>query len=68
MTFPRPLSYSHDMTTEARLDRDRRSGATFSHYLHFEEKDALDAEAARRGVTPNAVLRSIVREALGLPV
>ena len=29
---------------DARNDRERRSGQTYSFYLHFAEKDALDAE------------------------
>lgn len=56
------------MPSEARHDRDRRSGQTYSHYLHFEEKDALDAEAVKRGVTANALVREAVRKLLGLPV
>jgi len=66
MTYPCPSKYGHSMTSEARNDRDRRSGQTYSFYLHFDEKDALDAAAEKRGVTPNAVLRESLRQSLGL--
>lgn len=57
------------MTTDsARNDRERRSGQTFSVYFHFEEKDAVDAAARARDVSPNAVIRSAIRSYLGLPV
>ena len=49
-----------------RNDRDRRVGQTYSVYLHFDEKDALDAEAAARETTPNSVLRDLLRGGLGL--
>lgn len=52
--------------SDARNDRDRRAGQTFSHYLHFEEKDALDAEAVKRETSPNAVLRDLIRSYFGL--
>ena len=51
---------------DARNDRERRSGQTFSFYLHFTEKDALDAEAAAQEVSPNAVLRDIIRSRFDL--
>jgi hypothetical protein len=49
-----------------RNDRDRRVGQTFSVYLHFDEKDALDAQAEREGTSANAVLRRAIRNLLGL--
>ena len=49
-----------------RNDRDRRVGQTYSVYLHFDEKDALDALAAQRDTTPNAVMRDLLRCGLGL--
>ena len=52
--------------SDARNDRERRSGQTYSFYLHFTEKDALDAAAADQDVSPNAVLRGIIRDSLDL--
>lgn len=67
MTNGPSLVYGHNMTTnEVRNDRDRRSGQTFSFYLHFDEKDALDAEAEKRGTSANAVVREAVRSFLGI--
>jgi hypothetical protein len=67
MTFKRSSNYGHVMTSEARNNRDRRVGQTFSVYLHFDERDALDAAAEKRGLTVNAIVREAVREKLGLP-
>lgn len=53
-------------TNDARNDRNRRIGQTFSIYLHFEEKDAIDNEASERGETANAVIRRAIRQFLGL--
>ena len=55
------------MSSEARNDRNRRVGQTYSVYLHFDERDALDVEAAKRDCTVNAIVREAVREKLGLP-
>ena len=68
MTYRCRFVYRHNMPADpdARNDRDRRSGQTYSFYLHFDEKDALDAEAADRETTPNAVLRDLLRSSLGL--
>lgn len=66
MTFRPSSLYDRNMTSEARNDRDRRSGQTFSFYLHFDEKDALDAQAEREGTSANAVLRRAIRNLLGL--
>lgn len=54
------------MPAEARNDRDRRVGQTYSMYLHFDEKDAIDREADKRGETANAVIRRAIRQFLGL--
>lgn len=37
-------------------------------YLHFEEKDAVDAAAQARNVSPNAVIREAIRDHLGIAV
>jgi hypothetical protein len=67
MTLKRSSLYDRNMSTEARNDRDRRVGQTYSIYLHFEERDALDEAAAARGTTVNALIRESIREKLGLP-